>query len=81
MNKTLRDVLNSALLLGNIINLFWSVWLTLEQINTYWTYGTSLEIGVLYPYICQIVFFPFVLVTSIIIIIIISFFNKKRYIA
>lgn len=64
------------MLLVNIANAFWTLWLTIEQIATGWGFPTNLELGVLYPWMFQVISLPFVILCLIFLII--SFFKKPN---
>ncbi len=42
----------------NIANLLWTVWLTLEQIDTGWGFGTRIEMLALLPWLSHLFTFP-----------------------
>lgn len=44
--------------IGNLLHLFWTIWLTIEQIKTGWLYGTNLELGVLFPWLVELLCSP-----------------------
>ncbi len=54
--------------LANLIQLFWTVWLTEEQIRTGWGYPTNLELAVLYPWITQLLLLPVVIGAGILLL-------------
>ena len=69
------------LFIANLLNIIWTIWLTIEQIKTGWGYGTNLEIGVLWPWTTELLCIPLIIVG--IVYFIIHFFNysyKKIYI-
>jgi len=55
----------AALATANVLNLIWTIWLTVEQVKTGWGFGTNMELGVLWPWLTQVICVP-VLVASII---------------
>ena len=57
------------LVLINLAHLLWTVWLTIEQVKTGFGFGTNMELGVLYPWLTEILSYP-VIITEIIYIII-----------
>ncbi len=64
------------LVLSNLFNLFWTIHLCLEQASTGFGHGTNMDIGVFYPWICEIICLP-VLVAAIVYFII-AFFKKAK---
>lgn len=69
------------LFIANLLNIIWTIWLTIEQIKTGWGYGTNLEIGVLWPWTTELLCIPLIIVG--IVYFIIHFFNcsyKKIFI-
>ncbi len=64
------------LVLINLAHLLWTVWLTIEQVKTGFGFGTNMELGVLYPWLTEILSSP-VIITEIIYIII-SIFKKPK---
>lgn len=49
------------LLIANLLHIIWTVWLVSEQIDTGWGYGTNIELGVLYPWLCELLSTPVIL--------------------
>lgn len=43
---------------GNVLHLLWTVHLTLEQVETGWGYGTEMELGVLWPWLTELLCAP-----------------------
>ncbi len=66
----------APMLLVNIANAFWTLWLTIEQIATGWGFATNLELGVLYPWMFEAISLPFILLCLVFLII--SFFKKPQ---
>lgn len=66
-----------VLFIANLLNIIWTIWLTVEQIKTGWGFGTNLEIGVLLPWTVEILCIPLIIVG--IVYFIIHFF-KPSYI-
>ena len=62
--------------LGNVAHMLWTFWLIDEQIETGWGYGTNIELGVLYPWITEILCAPILIVGLIYLIL--SPFKKPR---
>lgn len=46
------------LFVANFLHSLWSVWLTAEQIDTGWGYGTNMEMAVLYPWFFEVLCIP-----------------------
>lgn len=46
------------LLIANLLHIFWTGCLGFEQIETGWGYGTNMEMGVLYPWFCELLSAP-----------------------
>ena len=46
------------LLIANLLHIIWTVWLISEQIDTGWGYSTNMEMGVLYPWLCELLCAP-----------------------
>lgn len=44
--------------LGNLFNIVWTIWLTVEQIQTGWFYGTDMELAVLWPWLIELLCSP-----------------------
>ncbi len=66
----------APMVLVNIANSFWTLWLVIEQISTGWGFATNLELGVLWPWIFEVVSLPFVILCLIFLII--SIFKKPK---
>ena len=47
-----------ALAAGNVLHLLWTVWLVSEQVETGWGYGTTMELGVLWPWLTEVLCAP-----------------------
>ena len=47
-----------CLIAANLSQLLWTVWLTLEQIETGWGYSTNIEMFTLFVWMTQIFAFP-----------------------
>ena len=45
----------------NLVHSFWTVWLVVEQIETGWGFSTNLELGVLWPWMLELVCSPVLL--------------------
>ena len=58
--------------LGNAVHLLWTFWLIDEQIKTGWGYGTNIELGVLYPWITEILCAPILIAGIVYLILAIS---------
>ena len=69
-------IIITPMLLVNIANAFWTLWLTIEQIATGWGFSTNLELGVLYPWMFQAISLPFIILSLIFLIL--SFFKKAN---
>ena len=54
-------VLIVALAWANLLHIFWTVWLTLEQIKTGWGGGTGMEMLFLAPWFIEVLTFPVLL--------------------
>ena len=66
-----------ALLAGvNVLHLLWTVWLTAEQIQTGWGYGTDIEMLALLPWLTELVCIPALIVGLVYLIL--SFFFRHR---
>ena len=50
---------------ANLLHLIWTVWLSAEQMQTGWGYGTGMEIGGLYPWLTEILCAPVLLATIV----------------
>lgn len=64
------------LILVNLAHLIWTFCLASEQIKTGFGYGTNMEIGVLYPWITEILCLPVLI--SAIVYLIISIFKRPN---
>ena len=64
------------LILVNLAPLIWTFWLVCEQIKTGFGFGTNMEIGVLYPWITEILCSPVLI--SAIVYLIISIFKRPN---
>ena len=42
----------------NLSHMLWTWWLVSEQIETGWGYGTNMEMGVLYPWMTELICVP-----------------------
>ena len=51
-------ILIVALSWANLLHIFWTVWLTLEQIETGWGGGTGIEMLFLVPWLIEVLSFP-----------------------
>ncbi|MBO5321783.1 MAG: hypothetical protein J6B22_04150 [Clostridia bacterium] len=81
MNKNIKMNIFSIimivlLILVNLVHLIWSFWLISEQIKTGFGFGTNMEIGVLYPWITEILCSPILI--SGIVYLIISIFKRPQ---
>ncbi len=65
-----------GLVLSNLLNIIWTIHLCLEQFSTGFGYGTNMEIGVLYPWICEIICLPVVI--GAIVYLIFAFLKKAK---
>lgn len=63
--------------LGNAAHLLWTFWLIDEQIETGWGFGTKIELGVLYPWITEILCAP-ILIAGIIYLIVAVFKRPRK---
>lgn len=61
VKNTLGIILITVLSPANLINLPWTFMLAVEQLQTGFGAGTLLEVGVLYPWMCEFVCFPVLL--------------------
>lgn len=64
--------------LGNAAHLLWTFWLIDEQIETGWGYGTNIELGVLFPWITEILWAPVLIAGVIYLILAISRHPRKK---
>ena len=67
-------VMTIILAIANLLHLLWTVCLTLEQIKTGWGGGTSMDLGVLWPWLIEFLCAP-ALVTEAVFFVI-SFFKR-----
>lgn len=77
--KTLDNfaiVMVIALAAVNLLQLLWTVWLTLEQIKTGWGWGTGIEMLAIMLWLTELVCLPFLLVA--VIYLILSFFRHQN---
>lgn len=73
----------------NLAHLLWTVWLTAEQIETGWGFATNMELGVLYPWIVELICLPALLTALVYLILaifkkpgkVLLFFNFGLFIA
>lgn len=65
------------LILINLAHLLWTFWLVIEQIKTGFGFGTNMELGVLYPWITEILCSP-VLIGGIVYLIICVFKRPNK---
>lgn len=54
-------ILIVALVWANLLHILWTVWLTLEQIETGWGGGTGIEMLFLAPWLIEVLSFPVLL--------------------
>ena len=54
-------ILIVALAWANLLHILWTVWLTLEQIETGWGGGTGIEMLFLAPWLIEVLSFPVLL--------------------
>lgn len=66
--KAFAWLLLPLLALANLFHLPWTVWLTLEQLQTGWGYSTNMEMGVLYPWLTELLLLPVILLALILLI-------------
>ena len=62
----------------NLWNVYWTVWLTIEQFKTGWGFGTKMELGAFWPWVCEAVSVPFV-ITAIVFLILAIFKKPKKW--
>lgn len=67
------------LMIGNLVNLPWFVWLTIEQIETGWGYSTDMEIMALLPIAVGFLSLPVLLVALIYIVLCLIPAIKQNY--
>jgi hypothetical protein len=60
----------------NFANAFWTLWLTIEQLATGWGFPTYLEMGVLWPWIFEVLSLPFIILCLAFLIL--SIFKKTK---
>ena len=60
----------------NFANIFWTLWLTIEQLATGWGFPTYLEMGVLWPWIFETLSLPFIILCLVFLIL--SIFKKPK---
>ncbi len=53
------------LLIGNLMHLYFTYYLTSEQLNTYWGFGSMIELGALYVWIVELLCLPIIVLTGI----------------
>ncbi len=68
------------LALGNLMHLLWTVWLCAEQLQTSWGGGTGLELGVLYPWLTELLCLPGILCSTVYFILSIFRRHEKKII-
>ena len=66
----------AALIPANILHLFWTVWLTAEQIKTGWKGGTGIEMLALAPLMLQLLTLPLLLLSLVYFVL--SFRRKQK---
>ena len=66
----------AALIPANILHLFWTVWLTVEQLETGWDGGTGIEMLALAPFMLQLLTVPLLLL--VIAYFVLSFYRKQK---
>ena len=66
----------AALIPANLVHLFWTVWLTLEQLETGWDGGTRIEMLALLPLLLQLLTLPLVLIC--VAYFVLSFFRAQK---
>ena len=65
-----------ALTLCNLAHLLWTIWLCAEQLQTGWGGGTGLELGVLYPWLTELLCLPGLLGSAVFFIL--SIFRRPQ---
>ena len=60
-NNNISVSILAALIPANLVHLFWTVWLTVEQIKTGWKGGTGIEMLALAPWTLQLLTVPLLL--------------------
>ncbi len=58
-------IVTIMLSLANLCHLLWTFWLTFEQFQTGWGFGTNIELLVLLPWITEIILSPLLLLSLI----------------
>lgn len=75
------NVLGVALIimlsLVNLSHLLWTIWVVVEQVKTGWGHGTDMELGVLYPWLTELICAP-AMVTAVVYLALSAFLRHKR---
>jgi len=61
----------------NLLHLLWTVWLTAEQLQTGWGFGTGMELVVLYPWLTELICLPGMITGAVFLILSIFKPSKK----
>ena len=71
-------LLLTALSAVNLLHLIWTVWLTVEQIQTGWGYGTNMEMLALLPWAVEFLCAPVLIAAVVYGVLSIFFPHEKR---
>ena len=72
-------ILICALIIANLVNLPWTFWLVVEQLETGWGYGTNMEMMALLPWALEFLCVPVIIAALIYVILCFVPRIKSRY--
>ncbi len=67
----------AAQVTANVLNLIWTVWLTIEQIEYGWGHPTNMDLGVLWVWLTELICAP-VLVATIVFFVVCAFHDVSK---